>query len=222
MIKKILVVIPFIIFSSYNAWRYYNGSFNGVMAIDLLLNMLPLYLFVFFSVYKTKKMNFLDIIIQALFYVYLFYTWFFTISYIPYFHFITLDILPSALQTLPRYNLFPFETIRGSITPLNIYGNILLLLPFGLFVPLMYKRFLKLSSFMLLIFLVILGIENTQLVVAFIDGMFYEYPYDRSWDIDDLILNFIGATIGFFISKYICLPIYYKVLQWTGVSKVKY
>ena len=173
------------------------------------------------TIKKIKDINYLDVIIRALFYVYIFYTWFFTISYIPYFHFITLDILPSALQTLPRYNLSPFETIRGSITPLNIYGNILLLLPFGLFIPLIYKRFLKLKTFMFLTILVIFGIENTQLIVAFVDGKFYEYPYGRSWDIDDFILNSVGATIGFFISKYVFLPIYYKILQWTGYSMSK-
>ena len=212
MIKKMLVILPFIIFSSYHASGYYSGRFDAVMAVDLLLNLSPFYLFIFLSMKGYREWNWLDVIIRSLFYVYLFYLCIYTISSIPYFHFINLDVLPEAQRTLPRYNLVPFETITGSITPVNIYGNLILLLPFGVFIPLIYKRIVKLKHFLLLTFTTILVIENMQYLVAYIDGMFYEYPYDRSWDIDDFILNSIGATVGFLIGKFVCIPIYNKLL----------
>jgi glycopeptide antibiotics resistance protein len=67
-------------------------------------------------------------------------------------------------------------------------GNLALLLPLGIYLPLLYK---KMSNFFVVSFLCMLvsiGIELLQLVTSF-----------RSTDIDDVFLNTIGAGAGFII-----------------------
>ncbi len=68
----------------------------------------------------------------------------------------------------------------------NIVGNLLLFIPFGLFV----SYYLKLKSIYPVLFLSLissLSIEITQ------------YKIGRVFDVDDIILNIFGAIIGFMI-----------------------
>jgi len=97
-----------------------------------------------------------------------------------------------------RYNLSPLETIRRymnidrfntSTWIINLVGNIGVFIPFGIIIPLAfdskYRR-------MLVIFLsIIFTLEVLQLVTR-----------RGSFDIDDFILNSVGATIGYCIYKF--------------------
>ena len=89
-------------------------------------------------------------------------------------------------------NFTPFKTI-------NIYdrydkqvlGNLIMLFPLGIYLPLLYRRLRKLSGFfavLLISFLVSVGIELLQLATNY-----------RSTDVDDVMLNTAGACIGFII-----------------------
>lgn len=94
-----------------------------------------------------------------------------------------------------NYNLTPFKTIMIFVNDvratnslysyLNLFGNIVLLIPFGFFVPLLTKR----KKTFLLTFLTgtlfILLIEFVQLITIW--GIF---------DIDDYLLNILGVLIG--------------------------
>jgi glycopeptide antibiotics resistance protein len=89
-------------------------------------------------------------------------------------------------------NLTPFATICGLLTHLNyivalrnIVGNILLFMPLGFSIPLRFKvnKFWKV---MLLGFFISFLVEVIQLFTSI-----------RSFDVDDLILNTLGAIIGF-------------------------
>lgn len=83
-------------------------------------------------------------------------------------------------QEITRYKLFSKLFIR------NIIGNILIFLPYGYFIG----RYFTHKSKMLSIFLVLLAsvsIEFTQLYIG------------RVFDVDDIILNVIGGTIGYLI-----------------------
>ncbi|MBS5985017.1 VanZ family protein [Clostridium sp.] len=78
----------------------------------------------------------------------------------------------------------------------NILGNILLLLPLGIFLPMCFKRLRSFKSTVITCALVSLSIE----VVKYISMYFGNF---RSCDIDDIILNTLGGMIGFIIYKVI-------------------
>ncbi|HEV8272712.1 MAG TPA: VanZ family protein, partial [Chitinophagaceae bacterium] len=93
-------------------------------------------------------------------------------------------------------NLQPFKTIDIYQTwGKQILGNFVMLLPLGIYLPLIYKRLRKTYNFfvvLLICFLVSVGIELLQLATSY-----------RSTDIDDVILNTLGGGAGFLIYQLI-------------------
>lgn len=93
--------------------------------------------------------------------------------------------------SFPGINIVPFKEIfRYEIgTRLfykNILGNMFLFLPFGFFVS-HYIKINKLSIMLFLSLIASLAIEITQLSIG------------RVFDVDDIILNIIGAILGFYL-----------------------
>lgn len=102
------------------------------------------------------------------------------------------------------YNYIPFNSIKEVLANgltktafLQIVGNILLSVPFGAYViaVMKNKRWWKLLIFALGFTVLI---ESTQLVIDLLIGNMY-----RNVDIDDIILNALGAYIGYGIYKII-------------------
>ena len=104
-----------------------------------------------------------------------------------------------------RYlNLTPFKTIslywrlltdpvRPVLTRLAIYnlaGNILLFVPMGVMIPAIWKKFRSLGRTLLLIAAVVAAAELLQVLIL-----------AGSCDIDDLILNLLGAALGYPLHK---------------------
>ncbi|MBZ9687300.1 VanZ family protein [Clostridium estertheticum] len=81
----------------------------------------------------------------------------------------------------------------------NILGNTLLLFPFGLLLPILWRKFDNIRNTLLLSFLFSLGIEIIQLLSYYVGNM------GRSFDIDDIILNTFGAWLGYMFYKKILL-----------------
>ena len=77
----------------------------------------------------------------------------------------------------------------------NTLGNLALLLPLGILLPLVSKRFLTLKRVLLLALCLSLSIETIQFVLRFFGNL-------RTVDIDDVILNTLGACLGFAVFKY--------------------
>ena len=100
------------------------------------------------------------------------------------------------VETHDRVNLEPFKTIDIYQTwGKQILGNFVMLLPLGIYLPLIYKRLRKAYNFfpvLLICFLVSVGIELLQLATSY-----------RSADIDDVILNTLGGGAGFLIYQLI-------------------
>lgn len=102
------------------------------------------------------------------------------------------------------YNYIPFNSIKEVLANgltktafLQIVGNILLSVPFGAYViaVMKNKRWWKLLIFALGFTVLI---ESTQLVIdLYLNNMY------RNVDIDDIILNALGAYIGYGIYKII-------------------
>ena len=105
--------------------------------------------------------------------------------------------------------LIPFEIITGMIQKYDLFvfmvevgGNILMTIPFGLMLPLLIPEKKKVF-YPLMFFAFTFGIESMQLLIGFLLGTFY-----RTADVDDIILNFTGAMIGFLIFRF--LPVKLK------------
>lgn len=80
-------------------------------------------------------------------------------------------------------NLIPFAYITANLP--QYVENILLFLPIGALLPLLYRSFQKLSRCILYSFFFSLAIELAQLLCF------------RATDIDDLLMNTLGAAAGF-------------------------
>lgn len=147
---------------------------------------------------KTKKFSAKKAVLYLLFTVYLFF-----MLYLLFFQRMGRDYSISYSEYISgMVNLVPFRTIgqyirefaeRGSIWAFkNLGGNIILFIPIGIFLPLIWKRQRRLVSFILTVTGVILLVELIQLFAML-----------GSFDIDDLIFNVLGAIIGFIITKLI-------------------
>ncbi|WP_185806867.1 VanZ family protein [Bacillus salinus] len=97
------------------------------------------------------------------------------------------------------YNIVPFATIKNYFINfryfnidtwiINIVGNVIVFVPFGLFLPLMNKRLRKPILFIVVFIAIITSLEMLQFIFAV-----------GSFDVDDILLNTIGAVIGLFIT----------------------
>ena len=76
----------------------------------------------------------------------------------------------------------------------NTLGNIALFLPFGFLLPLLFKSCGSLRRVMLVGFCLSLSIETIQFFSRFIGSL-------RAVDIDDVLLNTLGACLGFVIYR---------------------
>jgi glycopeptide antibiotics resistance protein len=75
----------------------------------------------------------------------------------------------------------------------NLMGNLVLLLPFGLFLPILWNMARSFWTTVVMGVLLSSSIEILQYVLAY-------FGYGgRAADIDDLILNTLGVVIGYFI-----------------------
>lgn len=112
------------------------------------------------------------------------------------------------LNSYMRYsfNIIPFDTIKlfiyGYINELvtfkdfaiNIFGNLFALMPYGMFIPLIFNKINKYYKFLILMIVLVVIIELLQFITL-----------SGSCDIDDLILNVLGASIIYFICKIKCI-----------------
>ena len=90
----------------------------------------------------------------------------------------------------PTLVLVPFRDMISG--PIDTILNIILFVPLGFFLPLLYKKYGHIGSVALVSFLLSLSIEIVQM-------------FDRgATDINDLITNTVGACLGFFIYQLLC------------------
>lgn len=105
----------------------------------------------------------------------------------------------SMLEYIKRAsNIVPFRTIHVYVLALfdgsldisipikNLFGNMLLFVPMGLYLPYYRTRIDSFKRFTLTMTSILLFIEVTQLILK-----------RGSFDIDDFILNMLGACVGY-------------------------
>ena len=111
--------------------------------------------------------------------------------------------IPYWEQVRAQLNLIPFRTLRlfaellDSSHPeyvraaiINLGGNIIMFVPLGFLLPRVYTRITSLPHVLLTTAALITAVEILQL-----------FTLVGSCDIDDLILNIIGAAIGYGFHK---------------------
>ena len=76
----------------------------------------------------------------------------------------------------------------------NLAGNVVVFIPFGMFLPFIWKRFRNFADTFLAGFLFSLGIEIFQLFSAF-----------GAFDVDDILLNVAGVIGGYVVYMLLCL-----------------
>ncbi len=116
------------------------------------------------------------------------------------------DVVWEGLDTA---NFTLFKTIRMYIRYYdrlnsfeNLFGNILIFVPYGMLYPLAFPGRRNRFLFFPTVFLFVLGIELFQLLSAF--GQF---------DVDDILLNCLGAVIG------IIFMIAVSKIKWYDIHK---
>ena len=105
-------------------------------------------------------------------------------------HFETINIIPFSTIIGYIYGLL-FKDVSTSIVIINLVTNLLLFSPMGFFIPLLFKnRITNIKQFIILIIILSLFVEILQFIT-----------YSGSTDIDDIILNTIGAIIIYALMK---------------------
>jgi glycopeptide antibiotics resistance protein len=128
-----------------------------------------------------------------------------SITYLNYLIFIVW-LMPVATLNYLRLNLVPLKTIftyamdlfQGHINIFvavtNVIGNILITLPLGILLLLSFNKVNK-----KILFPVALG---SPIIIEFVQYILHINNFGtRSVDIDDVILNFIGIVIGFYLAN---------------------
>lgn len=110
------------------------------------------------------------------------------------------DMLNNYMQH--SFNIIPFTTIvpyiinfiKGNAAPYifvyNIIGNVIALMPFAFFLPLLFEKQKRFKTFLCTMIGIVIGIEILQFIT-----------FSGSCDIDDVILNTLGACLMFAILR---------------------
>ena len=99
------------------------------------------------------------------------------------------DVSWSTSNYVPFHEMFRYE-FGSRLFIKNVVGNLLLFMPYGFFAA-YYLKLEKPKAVIILALLVSITIETTQLLIG------------RVFDIDDIILNFIGAILGFYVYRFL-------------------
>lgn len=100
-------------------------------------------------------------------------------------------------QSNYRYNLVPFREISrfwtyrnilGIYSFLNLVGNVLIFVPAGFFIPILWKKKRSFLFTVCVTFEMSLLVECLQLILRV-----------GSFDVDDLILNTLGGILGYLL-----------------------
>ena len=107
---------------------------------------------------------------------------------------------PGTYAAVKRFNLIPFTEIRRfwvyrqelgmKAFLLNVVGNILAFMPCGFLLPAISRRCRRGWGVMAIGFLISFFIECTQLIFQV-----------GSFDVDDMLLNTLGAVLGFYANR---------------------
>lgn len=182
-------------FWGYLKYFFLNGG-SALIDFDISIIIAGLLLLSIASFYLKKKKNkdFTYILFYFVFNVYLLYVLKYTIFPIPVYG-------PPMEEVMGKSNFFShinfipfnFESIYYLFS-MQVLGNVILSIPFGFGIPYVIK-FKKSKLYLVAIFFGMV-IELIQLCISLLLGFAY-----RTIDINDVIFNFLGVIIGFYLFK---------------------
>jgi glycopeptide antibiotics resistance protein len=197
-IIKFLVLIPVMIVSLFYLRILYREHYEHASAkrvAGLVLSVALLYAWFLFFTIRRKQEHFLQGLVQSSFFVYVFAVLQLTGYFILFKELSSSgwwNKMEQRINSHDHVNFTPFKTIDiYDKYDKQVLGNFFMLLPLGIYIPLLYRRIRKFSGFfavLLISFLVSVCIELLQLATNY-----------RSTDVDDVMLNTAGACAGFII-----------------------
>lgn len=195
LFKKIIVLLPVLALGLLHIKANYRGEYRhaGTKRLMLfLITLLLLYGWMMLVTWRRKQESAWQMLIQSSFFVYVFMVLTLT-GYFILFRELTYhgwwERMLSRINRHDHVNLKLFEMFRiYKLTDKQVLGNFVMLLPLGIYLPLMYKRLQGFIPVLLLCFLVAVTIEVLQLATSF-----------RSVDVDDVLLNTTGAVLGYML-----------------------
>ncbi|WP_274309291.1 VanZ family protein [Solibacillus daqui] len=165
--------------------------------VGYCLISLPFYMVIRMLYMRKQNKNWPREIVMMLFFLYC--VSIFSQTIIPNFYIDEGRIIFDTSNAFIRSNFTPLTTIHlyydqldGPIAQIafyNLVGNIVLFIPFGFFIPLLWKKLRSWRKMHIIAFGIPLFIECTQ------------YFIGRSIDVDDVLLNAIAIVLGFVMYK---------------------
>lgn len=159
-----------------------------IMILGFIVGIIILYLSIMFKLKKKgikiiRQLSYLGLICS--FFIILFAT----ILFVPIVNTFTNFTfnLGSDLNFIPFGWLREPNVINQIIN--EVIPNIIMFIPLGFFIPVVFKKMRKISNTALIVILITFSIE------------FIQYFVGRSSDIDDIIINLLGGIIGYGIFK---------------------
>ncbi|MEO6453887.1 MAG: VanZ family protein [Ginsengibacter sp.] len=166
-----------------------------VISISMLVWIL---LWVMVSISKKKrgiKISFQAEITFFLFYIYIIAVMSLTVIPLPFERFKVqgeegINIIPMVNIVRGLLEMFSPPTTFSEHSFQNIVGNIILFIPLGIFLPFFSDKYRSVNNVIILAAICSASIELMQLILR-------QFEIYRTVDIDDVILNTLGAIIGF-------------------------
>jgi glycopeptide antibiotics resistance protein len=194
--KKLLVILPVLVLGfiylldRQDTYRHVRSKRLLFLALSLLL----LYGWIFVEVLLKKQRNFYSVITQGSFYVYFFMVLTLTGYFILFREVSSHDWWQKMIDRVNRKDHVNFKLFQMfkiyKLSSRQIVGNFIMLLPLGIYLPILYKKISGFFAVMLVSFGVSVFIEVLQLISSY-----------RSTDVDDVLLNTLGACLGFILYR---------------------
>jgi glycopeptide antibiotics resistance protein len=216
LFKKIVVVVPVFIL----AFLYFKARYHEDYAVagmrgkaSLAFGVLFMFIVMAIAVYLRKQETFPQVFVQSMFLIYVFMVLTLT-GYFLLFKEVASGgwwhKVVHRIETREHVNLQAFLMFKQfKIASKQVIGNSVMLLPLGIFIPMLFRRLSGFIPVFFICLLVSVCIELMQLITRY-----------RSTDIDDVILNTAGAVVGYFI--YLLLrPALSEVRSKEGFSPIQ-
>lgn len=183
-----------------------------MLNFTILLPILLIYVLITGIVAFVKKANIYTYLCHIAFAIYICFLLKVTFFPIPIQKETVLGLQNASLE----YNFIPLHSIGRIISEnmefpkilfLQICGNLLLVFPVGVYLPLVSKKYQSAKRMFITVLFLGIAIELAQHMLNMVVSFHY-----RSVDVDDVILNTLGGMIGYIVHRYV-KPIYHSITQ---------
>lgn len=194
-IKKIAVFLPVLLVGCkflYSQYAHQYEQANARRLIMLILAIVLFYAWVAIGIIRRKQNSGFDLLLQSSFYVYIFGVLSLTGYFIFFNQVSSHDWWGKMIERVNNKDGVSFDAFKflkgRHLLRFETVGNFIMLLPLGIYLPLLYTNLKNFFTVTFVAFLVSVSIELMQLITNV-----------RITDVDDVILNTSGASAGFIL-----------------------